>query len=535
VLGSPVTDIPPVPFSIPRGTDAATLIDALRGHLSLGLREEPARNPTLTLLDTFDWRVHEAGGYLALEAAGKARRLTWWPPDASAALASAPVPGLPRFVTDLPPGDLRERLTTVVETRALLPLVRLRSHVRPFDLIDGSEKTVLRLTLEEHRAEGAGHRNGPWLRRLRVLPVRGYPQAVDEVLRLARGPLGLSAEERPLHEEALAAVGRAPGDYSSSLDFQLAPDQRADAALQVVLRRLLDTALANEDGIRRQIDTEFLHDLRVAVRRARSLLGQVKGVFPDRNVQVLRKELGWLGSRTNVARDMDVYLHALETYRGALPSGLADRLEPLRGFLLEHRARAYRDLGVMLDSARFRRLVHRWRGLARRPSPRRPTAPRAAQPIARVARKRIWRAYRGVMRAGSAIRRSSPPRALHEVRIACKKLRYLMEFFRSLFPAESIGQLIKALKAFQDNLGEYQDLAVQQDQLRGFERAMAREGGLPAKTREAMERLVEHLAGRQAEVRQHFAERFAEFSGEETTGTFRRLFRAAPKPGEASA
>jgi CHAD domain-containing protein len=135
-----------------------------------------------------------------------------------------------------------------------------------------------------------------------------------------------------------------------------------------------------------------------------------------------------------------------------------------------------------------------------------------------------------VLEDGRAVRPASPPRALHEVRIACKKLRYLMEFFRSLFPAEAIAPLIKALKAFQDNLGEHQDLAVQQDQLRGFERAMAREGTLPAETRAAMEELVEHLATRQAEVRRQFAERFAGFSGAETRAAFRALFRDRNPP-----
>jgi CHAD domain-containing protein len=221
---------------------------------------------------------------------------------------------------------------------------------------------------------------------------------------------------------------------------------------------------------------------------------------------------------------MDVYLLAFEAYRGDLPDALRPHLNPLSAFLSERRARAYLDLTTALDTARYRRLIHRWRALVRRPPPQRPSAPHATRPIAAVARKRIWQAYRRVMRRGRAIDASSPPRELHELRIACKKLRYLMEFFRSLYPAEAIGELVKALKAFQDNLGEFQDLQVQQQQLRAFERVLAREAGLPRKTREAIGLLVGGLGERQDRVRREFRERFAAFSGSETREAFRRLF-----------
>ena len=44
----------------------------------------------------------------------------------------------------------------------------------------------------------------------------------------------------------------------------------APVAVARLLLRLLDTCESNVDGVLRDIDTEFLHDLRVAVRRTRS-------------------------------------------------------------------------------------------------------------------------------------------------------------------------------------------------------------------------------------------------------------------------
>ena len=64
----------------------------------------------------------------------------------------------------------------------------------------------------------------------------------------------------------------------------------------------------NEKGIIDDIDSEFLHDFRVAVRRTRSLLGQIRYVLPKRRVTRFKRDFAWLGEVTGPARDMDVYL-----------------------------------------------------------------------------------------------------------------------------------------------------------------------------------------------------------------------------------
>ena len=69
---------------------------------------------------------------------------------------------------------------------------------------------------------------------------------------------------------------------------------------------------------------------------------------------------------------------------------------------------------------------------------------------------------------GTSITPSSPDVLLHKLRIECKKLRYLLEFFSSLFAQKEINYLIKQLKILQDNLGDLNDLSVQQDTLRKY-------------------------------------------------------------------
>jgi len=143
----------------------------------------------------------------------------------------------------------------------------------------------------------------------------------------------------------------------------------------------------------------------------------------------------------------------------------------------------------------FARLLREWRAFLEAPS--RPGADRAAKqataPIKRVADKRIRRMHRRVLDEGRAITDASPSEELHELRKSCKKLRYLMEFFQSLYPAADIKELIKQMKLLLDNLGGFQDLAVQAAHLRETAAMMQAAGAAPLGTLLAMGALIGHM------------------------------------------
>ena len=71
-----------------------------------------------------------------------------------------------------------------------------------------------------------------------------------------------------------------------------------------------------------------------------------------------------------------------------------------------------------------------------------------------------------------AITDETPSEALHELRKNCKKLRYLIEFYRSIYSEKDVKPAIKALKILLDNLGLFQDLEVQANKLREFAHQM---------------------------------------------------------------
>jgi CHAD domain-containing protein len=486
------------------------------------LHEARSAHVTRTYLDTFDWRLYERGQVMEAVEDEAGTQLIWRTLVRGVLLGTQPVVRIPRVAADLPIGAVGAHLAELLDIRALLPMATVCSEVQGLSLRDAEDKTQLRLEVRsERRGRGAA---SIWLW---LLPVRGYEAIAAAVLAGVQRIDGIRSGEDPF-ALAMAEVGRTPGDYSPKIHLELDPAERADAAGKRILLDLLDTLRRNEDGMRQDLDSEFLHDYRVTVRRTRSFLAQVKHVFPAQRVARFRREFAWLQEITGASRDMDVYLLTFAGFKADLPETEREALEPFRAFLVAHKAQSHRALVAAMDSARYGRVLRDWQAFLAAPVPAHTTLANAMRPIVAVAGERIDRLHRRAVKEGRAIGPGSPPEVLHELRKTCKKLRYLMEFFRSLYPEAAIAELIKALKQLQDNLGAYQDLHVQELSLARFLETMRTEGELPPATEAAMQRLIGVLHDRQAGVRDEFAARFADFD----TGPVRKRFKAlfAPAP-----
>ena len=91
----------------------------------------------------------------------------------------------------------------------------------------------------------------------------------------------------------------------------------------------LDEMEAAWDGTVADIDIEFLHDFRVAVRRSRSAVKLLGDVLPTDLVAWVTPQLKWLGDLTTPSRDLDVLLQELPSLTGCLTSGRPEDVEPL--------------------------------------------------------------------------------------------------------------------------------------------------------------------------------------------------------------
>ncbi|NKQ36370.1 MAG: CHAD domain-containing protein, partial [Chloroflexi bacterium] len=203
----------------------------------------------------------------------------------------------------------------------------------------------------------------------------------------------------------------------------LTPGMRADEAAKCILRRQLQIIRANESYIAQDVNPEHLHKFRVAVRRSRSALTQIKGVFPAGITARFKRDLALVGQMTNELRDLDVFLLDEPHCRAMLPENLAADIGPLFACLREKRTAALADAIAFLDSPRYRRIMADWETFLNKPVPQNPAAPRAARPIVKIARKRIHKRYRRIAAEGTEILENAADEKLHALRIECKKLR----------------------------------------------------------------------------------------------------------------
>ncbi len=397
----------------------------------------------------------------------------------------------------------------------------------PYRLLDGEGKLVVRLAEESGTAALPGELDvrRPLPCRLLMEPLKGYEVEAERLRETLIAVFGAVPTDDCLCDAAYRALELAPGGYSPKIRVTLAPQLTAQEATRRIHLEILDTLEANVDGAVADLDAEFLHDLRVSVRRSRSALSQVKGVFPPAAVARFRDGFGWLGQITGPKRDLDVFLLGMPDYLQDVPEELRADLDPFRAFLLEEHAREGRELAKQLVSGDFRTLLEDWRAFLQAPPTDQEDMPNARLPVGEVADARIWRAFRRVLKEGRAIDDASPPPQLHELRKDCKKLRYLLEFFGSLYPVDQLDALIRALKSLLDTLGAYQDLAVQAHHLEAFAEQMAAAGKAPARTLLALGSLVGRLLDRRSAERSDFAMRFAAFDTDANRAIYRSLFR----------
>jgi CHAD domain-containing protein len=518
-------------------------------------------------LDTFDWRLNRVGLVLDYERKSRGSRLLLSKDETAEAEQPADGwrPVRPRLASDLPAGPVRDRIVKLASPRALLPMAVASSTVSVTRLLNADGKTVARLIVD-HSTVTRADVTVALPARLVITEVRGYPGQARRAVQLLAGVPGVTPARRAPFAEALHALGRRPADYSSAIASPPAAQQPASIAVATLLLGLLDTLEQNVDGVLRDIDTEFLHDLRVAVRRTRSALKLLGDVLPDGLAGQYAPEFKWLGDLTTPTRDLDVHLLGLGPMAGQLAAAAPADLEPLRAFLLRRRRREFQRLAAGLRSPRFRALTEDWRkalveAQAARP-PRRRRTPRAQIPKAMasgalasgappsegqtpqaqtpqaqtpeapaagpltagdLAADRTSRAYRKLTRHGAAITPASPHEALHDLRKRAKELRYVLEFFASLHDPAAYRKALGDLKGLQDCLGEFQDSQVQREEIRVLAEQMLAARAAPAATLLAMGEIAARLAASQDEARAAFAEQFARLAGPDGEQRFAAL------------
>ena len=259
-----------------------------------------------------------------------------------------------------------------------------------------------------------------------------------------------------------------------------------EVALQRFGLRCIDHLLRNEPAALAD-EPEGIHQMRVAVRRIRSVLSALKRMLPAERHRRVSEELKWLTHSLAPARNWEVFLGDLLR---AVSNALSSRYE------LEHlvraaercRDRALNEAKQAILSKRYTRMMLRLlRWLMARDWRNQPISEDASlllAPIVDVAPCLIERRHRKARRRCKHFEQLTSAER-HKLRIALKKLRYTIEFLGSLFDKHDVQAFVDRLKSLQDELGHANDIRVAYellDQIQEIEghvaRAIDRAGGI---------------------------------------------------------
>lgn len=511
----------PLHFELPENLTATKFLDKLSKKIDFQIVSQ--QYTIKSFYDSFDWRLYNADMVCEFNHSQVTSQLNLRHRESGELIAFENIQEIPEFSEDFPQSLLKSELAKKLDMRALLPICHLPYEAYRINILNKDLKTVLRIQIDQYEF---------LTNTVNLMPLKGYEKAIRNITNLLQKNFELKPADNTVLNATLKQQGQKAKDYSSKLTIKLTSDMRADKASKVIYQHLLQSMKANEAGTIADTDSEFLHDFRVAVRRTRSGFNQIKNTLPAPIIAQHADFFAWLGQITSMTRDLDVYLLSFKDYQKALPVSLREDIIPLHGFLKEKQVLAQQELAKKLKSPNYIKQLAAWELYLNEPLQKKPKESNANMSIKELANQRISKVYKRLLKEAEAISDSSPAEALHDLRKTCKKLRYLMEFFQNLYPANEIKALLKALKGFQNILGDFQDYEIQELQIKQFSQEMM-DNKVPSDTFLAMGVLVQYLDSMKYVARKGFSTQFTAFKRDENQIIFKKLFTS--KSGSQSA
>jgi len=131
---------------------------------------------------------------------------------------------------------------------------------------------------------------------------------------------------------------------------------------------------------------------------------------------------------------------------------------------------------------------------------------------------------RRIVRSAKIIDDNTAAARLHEVRIAAKKLRYLIDITPTFYDAVDLKRILNPLKKVQRVLGDFNDARLQEKWLLQCRGELAAAGG-PQGALLVLRRLAVDRRRRRAELRTQVADSLSRFRAKKTRSACRRAFK----------
>ena len=420
-----------------------------------------------TYYDTADRRLAEAGFSLRVRRSGKRFVQTLKSSSGDGALSrrewETPVDTIAADLTLIPAADIG----TVLEGIApedLLPIfvTRVRRHALLVDAKDAQIEVAF-----DTGAIEAGSRREP-LSEVELELKQGSTAALYSLgLELTDiGPLRLGTQSKSARGYALTSDVAATAAKAGASD--ILPGDTVDQAIARILNDCHQQLLGNLDMAASGTMPSAIHQMRVALRRLRSLLWLLQREISAPSLSALDREARQLAQMLGAARNWDVF--AGSTVPDMADAALPDiDLSSLIEASLPFRDKARNAASEMLGSLQTTRFLlslglcieqKRWRSEIASES-----LAVLAEPVGHFSERALCRLERKAIKRGRQFGRLQPEER-HRLRLVLKKLRYTAEFFLPLYAERSAtAKHLKHLKRLQEALGIDNDIATTRELL----------------------------------------------------------------------
>ncbi|PIE89839.1 MAG: hypothetical protein CR997_09185 [Acidobacteria bacterium] len=354
---------------------------------------------------------------------------------------------------------------------------------------------------------------------IQVFPLKGYEKAARSYANQLRKKDWLCCKGLPVKH--FFTYMKVSSRHKVKHKFpEFSARERSGYVVPLICHHLIDTIKVNTPGIIEDIDTEFTHDFRIASRISRSILKQMKKAISPELLEKGQSYLSNLGKITNPLRDCDVYLLDKAHYYSLLPDTNRKYLTPFFQYIQKKRKTAWQNVVDYLESDDFQQDTQEWRqalisAMNELQLPDFHGSAASGKPIGSYAAQRIRKRLYLILEEGRAIHESTPDEALHELRISCKKLRYLLDVFKPLYDS-SLKILIKKLKKLQTVLGDFNDLSVQQEFFKDYSKTLSKSMKNRDEVLIAIGMLLAKFRDKQMQLRQDFSKEFESFCSSES-------------------
>jgi CHAD domain-containing protein len=390
-----------------------------------------------------------------------------------------------------PPRPLRDSLIGLARGQELEETARLKTRRSGVKVRDSG--SVAEIVVDSVSVMDNGRVDSTF-NELEIEVLDGDDDILKELYKKLRRRGAHASDGRPKLSRALGLAADEPHEPSARA--------AAHVHLSVYMARQQRQLLRHDPGVRLASDPEDVHQMRVALRRTRSVLATARPILAKEATQSLRAELKWLGGVLGPVRDLDVLLERLRAGVAELPADDRFAAERLVQVLATNRELAHAQLVEALESDRYLALLDAFAAVAQAP----PLSGRTKDVAALASRE-----YRKLERDVAALPAEPSEDELHRIRVRAKRARYAAELAEPVV-GKKASRFIADAKRLQNVIGEHQDAVVAGERIR-HALGVCRGGRVAF----AAGRLVEREEGRRRRVRSEWpkAWRKLERSGKE--------------------